>query len=75
MAIGEKKGRTCIDPWMHASSTTLNVCPKYTDTNFSNHDDRIPFESVFSDVIPTLKEILPRINQVWDLKCGHGSMK
>ena len=53
----------------------LNVCPRYTDTNFSNHDDRIPFESVFSDVIPTLKEILPRINQVWDLKCGRGSMK
>ena len=52
----------------------LNKCNKYSETNFVNHDDKIPFESVFSDDALILKKILPRITQVWDLKCGRGSM-
>ena len=53
----------------------LNVCTKYTESNFSNDDRKIPFNSIFTDDIHTLREIIPRINQVWNVKSGHGSTR
>ena len=52
----------------------LNKCPKYDMTNFSHSNDIVPFESIFSGDTKILKTIVPHINQVWNLKNGHGSM-
>ena len=52
----------------------LNKCSKYNMTNFSCSNDDVPFESIFSGDIQILKTIISHINQVWNLKHGHGSM-
>ena len=53
----------------------LNKCRKHIETNFIDSNAKVPFESVFSNDIPTLRKILPCINQVWNLQSGHGSMR
>ena len=53
----------------------LNVCPIYKDINFCDNDDSVPFECVFFNNVETLKKVILRINNVWNLKCGNGSMK
>ena len=53
----------------------LNVCPNYSNINFVNDDQKIPFDSIYSDNVETLRVIILRINQLWNLKNGHGSMK
>ena len=60
----------CIDDEEHR----LNVCPLYSSTNYNDYSDKIKFETIFSNNIVTIREILPRIANVWNTKIGQGSM-
>ena len=53
----------------------LNKCRKHIETNCIDSNTKVPFKSVFSNDIPTLRKILPCINQLWNLQSGHGSMR
>ena len=52
----------------------LNLCPKYSGINFLNDPEHISFDSVFSDDLESVKAIISRIQKVWNVKTGRGSM-
>ena len=44
------------------------------ETNFYNEIEKIPFESVYSSDTTVLRNIIPKIEQVWNTRTAHGSM-
>ena len=52
----------------------LNHCINFKDSNFRDCIDQIPFKSIYSTDIVSLREIVERISQVWNVKTAHGSM-
>ena len=52
----------------------LNECVNYESINYSNSDEKIPFETIYSDDQVVLKTIFERINKVWNVKTGRGAM-
>ena len=52
----------------------LNECVNYQSVNYSNSDEKIPFETIYSDDPVVLKTIFERINKVWNVKTGRGAM-
>ena len=59
----------CIDDEEHR----LNICPKY-DNNYRDHHEKLNFNTVFSDNIDDIRSIIPRIESLWNVKTGHGSI-
>ena len=53
----------------------LNHCVKYRTMNYYDHEDKLPFENIFSTDVEVLRNIIPRIQNVWDTNCAHGTMK
>ena len=53
----------------------LNHCIKYRELNYHDADEKTPFKTIFSNDISEVKNIFPMIEQVWNVKLGHGSMK
>ena len=53
----------------------LNVCSKWQHINFVNDDTNTPFSNVHSGNREILAPILSRIQKVWELHLGNGSMK
>ena len=53
----------------------LNICPKYQQVNYCNVTDPVKFDAIFSDDIDSIKSIILRIANVWNIKSGQGSMK
>ena len=53
----------------------LNYCLKWQDTNFALSNDKVDFLDVFSDNKQVLTPIIQRIQKVWEVKLGNGSMK
>jgi len=62
----------CLDNEEHR----MNYCVKYRDINFYDDDveKKIPFQSIFSENMCTLKLVFGKIGKVWNLKSGHGTM-
>ena len=52
----------------------LNECVNYQSVNYSNSDEKIPFETIYSDDPVVLKTIFERINKVWNVKTRRGAM-
>ena len=52
----------------------LNHCKKYKSTNFHSSTNQVPFETVFSDDVTTLKKIVPFVCQVWNTRNANGTM-
>ena len=52
----------------------LNYCAKFQTTNYHNSDTKIDFDQIFSDDIGTLRTIIPRISQVWNVRNANGTM-
>ena len=52
----------------------LNECLNYRNINYVDHDETIPFSSIYSEDLTILKSIMERIGTVWNLKTGLGSM-
>ena len=53
----------------------LNHCTKYRSMNYCDHEEKLPFKNIFSTDINTLRDIIPRIQNVWDTNCAHGTMR
>ena len=60
----------CLDDENHR----LNFCPKWGNNSDDADDEIIPFELVYSSDPLVLDNILPRIEQTWNTKNGHGTM-
>ena len=52
----------------------LNYCRRYSDINFSDNDEKVDFNMIYSNDIVELKRIIPKISQVWNTKNALGSM-
>ena len=52
----------------------LNECERYIDLNFSASSDRIPFDTIFRTDMESLRKIIHRIDQTWNVRSGHGAM-
>ena len=52
----------------------LNYCKKYIDINFYNAVKKVDFNMVYSRDMNELREILPRIGNVWNTRNAHGTM-
>ena len=52
----------------------LNQCTIFQSINFLVSDDKIPFQTVYSNDPLVLRVILERIDRVWNLKNGRGGM-
>ena len=57
-------------------SHRLNDCPKWQHRNRQSSDEceRIDFAKIFSNDISTLREIIPVIQNLWNVKSAHGTM-
>ena len=53
----------------------LNHCRKWQDTNFISESVKVNFRDVYSEDKEKLAVVIQRIQNVWELKLGNGSMK
>ena len=53
----------------------LNHCIKYRSLNYYDHEQKVPFKNIFSTDVDILRDIIPRIQKVWDTNCAPGKMK
>ena len=52
----------------------LNICTRFRQTNLCDTVNKVNFEDVFSSDIAVITNALSHIENVWNLKLGHGSM-
>ena len=52
----------------------LNYCIRFRETNLYDTDEKVDFSEIFSTDINTLRNILPKIEGVWNVKNAHGTM-
>ncbi len=52
----------------------MNYCEKYQETNFFHSQEKVDFNMIFSSDINDLRNIIPKISQVWNTKNAHGTM-
>ena len=52
----------------------LNTCPTWGEKNLANKESKVDFQDVFSGDIRTLRNILPHIELLWNVKNAHGTM-
>ena len=52
----------------------LNTCPKWGGKNLANMDSKVDFQDVYSSDIRILRNIIPHIESLWNVKNAHGTM-
>ena len=52
----------------------LNSCKSWQDTNLFNDTEKIPFDCVYSTDIAVLRNVIPKIENVWNTRSAHGTM-
>ena len=52
----------------------LNYCSKFRDTNLYDCTEKEDFTKIFSHDIDVVRDILPKIQRVWNTKTARGSM-
>ena len=52
----------------------LNFCTRYKDINFCNDVEKHSFDEIYESDFTVVKRAINRIERVWNLKTGHGSM-
>ena len=53
----------------------LNYCKKFRTMNYYDYEQKIPFKNIYSNDITVLRDIIPKIENVWNTNCAHGTMK
>ena len=53
----------------------MNVGRVYSDTNQTNHTEKLDFQHIYADDNDVLNPILFHIENVWDLKYANGRMR
>ena len=52
----------------------LNYCSKFRHINRCDSDEKIPFESIYSTDVATVKQTIEVIEKTWNTKNAHGTM-
>ena len=52
----------------------LNHCKRFKEFNYYNNEEKVQFEKIFTNDVATLKDIIPKIEQVWNTRRAHGMM-
>ena len=52
----------------------MNFCSKFRTTNNYDSDTKFDFDLVFSVDIDTLRQIVPKISQIWNTRNANGTM-
>ena len=52
----------------------LNHCSKWKDTNLYNNDEKVDINLMYSNDINVLRQIISKIEGVWNIKTAHGTM-
>ena len=52
----------------------LNNCIKYRLINYFDSDEKIPFESIYSTDVETVKKVIEVIEKIWNTRNAHGTM-
>ena len=60
---------TCLCP--DDEEHRLNECSVYSHTNYHDCPTKVKFETLFSDNVETVREILTRIETVWNTHTGQ----
>ena len=53
----------------------LNHCLKLKDVNFHNENNKCPFETIYSNDTNTIRLMLKKIDKIWNVSMGRGSMR
>ena len=53
----------------------LNKCSKFIDINHIDKNEKIPFDTVYSTNVESLRTVIRRIETVWNVRLGHGTMQ
>ena len=46
----------------------MNYCSRFRTANFYDSDRKIDFDKIYSSNIDTLREIIPNISQLWNVR-------
>ena len=65
----DRDGTTCA-----VFELLLNYCIRFRETNLYDTDEKADFSEIFSTDIITIRDILPKIEGVWNMKNAHGTM-
>ena len=52
----------------------LNFCSKFKETNFYDCVEKEDFTKIYSHDVNVLRDILPKIQKVWNTKTARGTM-
>ena len=52
----------------------LNYCVRFKSINFHDHVEKVNFNDVFSTDTEVLKQVIAKIERVWNTRNAHGSM-
>ena len=52
----------------------MNYCSKFRSTNNYDCLSKIEFDNIFSVNIETLRDIIPKISQIWNVRNANGTM-
>ena len=52
----------------------MNVCTKYSNVNHSHDPAVFNFDNIYSNDVDTVRMTIVRIEKVWNVKTGHGTM-
>ena len=56
-------------------SHRLNYCEKLKEINlFDSNNGKVDFRDVFSSDVKVLRNIIPHIEKVWNVKTAHGNI-
>ena len=52
----------------------LNHCIRFRENNYHDHDEKVNFDDIFSTDTNILKNVIAKIEKVWNTRNAHGSM-
>ena len=54
----------------------INHCSRFEELNFCDRNihEKVEFNTIYSDDLDTLRIIIGRINKLWNVKNGHGTI-
>ena len=73
--FGGTHGGVCSECNTHDDENhRLNHCKKWRELNYSEQDEKIDFELVYSCDVKTLRNTFGKLNKVWNIKNTPGFM-
>ena len=53
----------------------LNFCPRWGNLNLCNMSEKVTFDLIYSNEVATLRNVVGKIEKVWNTKNAHGTMR